>query len=110
MTTFGSRSSATSIAERSACTMVMGVRAPSALVAALPILGSAPILDLRGLALPAQMLRHVLVHVLEHRGDRRDVAVEERAVALGLLLRGGDFRLEVGFRALLLIFRPGARG
>src|SRR5918999_6513186 len=109
MTTFGSRPSITSIAERNACTMVMEVRAAACGVPG-STFTSAAILDLRGLVLPAQVLRHLLVDVLEHRGDRRDVAVEQRAVALGLLLRRRGPGPELGLRLLVLVLRPGADG
>jgi hypothetical protein len=63
-TTLGSRSSITSMAERSAWIMVIG----TVVLPWPPRLFLAPSwLKPPVLALPAQVLRHVLVHVLEHR-------------------------------------------
>ena len=80
-----SRSSITSIAERSAWIIVIRCCRPA--------VGRAPggerlACSCAGLAhLVVQVRRHVLVDVLEHRRERRRVPVEQRAVALGLLLR-----------------------
>ena len=45
-------------------------------------------------ALRHQVLRHLLVHVLEDGLRPRDLPIEQRALALGLLLRRGDLGLE----------------
>src|SRR5690348_3161127 len=49
--------------------------------------------DPQFLALPAQVRRHVLVDVLEHVGGTGRVAAGQRAVALGLLLGRRNHRL-----------------
>src|SRR4051812_31582404 len=88
--------------------MVMAVPGATAGSALESDWGSTPIFDLRQLALAAQVRRHVLVDVLEHRGDRRDVPVEQRAVALRLLLRGGVLGLELLLRRGVPLLRPRA--
>src|SRR5947208_3226594 len=110
MTTLSSRSSITSIAERSACTIVIGERVAVAGAAPTPAFVSAAMLDLRLLALPAQVLWHLLEHVLERRRHARNVTVEQRAVALGVLLRRAHLGLERGLRLAVLVLRPGADG
>src|SRR5215831_863358 len=96
MTTLSSRPSMTSIAERSAWIIVMLAIAASAL-------GS------RLAQLVVQMRRHVLVDVLEHRLERRRVAVEERAVLGRFLERGGDLGVEFLRDRLVLGLGPGAK-
>src|SRR5947208_17114555 len=86
----------TSIAERSAWIIVMLAIASRSVL-------------LPGLTeLVLQVRRHVLVDVLEHRLDRRRVAVEERAVLGRLLERSGDLRVELLRRLLVLFVRPRA--
>src|SRR6187200_396780 len=92
MTTLSSRASITSIAERSAWIIVMAAMSASL-----------------GLAhLVAQVRRDVLVDVLEHRRQRRRVAVEQRAVLRRLLERGTHLGVERLRRLLVLLIRPGA--
>ena len=47
------------------------------------------------LALPAQVLRHVFVHIVEHGRGAGHAAIEQGAVALGLFLRGGYLGLQL---------------
>src|SRR5678815_4851083 len=82
MTTLSSRPSMTSIAERSAWIIVMLAIAALAFGARLA-------------QLVVQVRRHVLVDVLEHRLERRRVAVEERAVLGRFLERGRDLGIEL---------------
>src|SRR6185369_10375467 len=93
MTTLSSRPSITSIAERSAWIMVM-------LAIASTTLGLAQLI--------LQVRRHVLVDVLEHRRDRRRVAVEERAELGRFLERGAHLRIELLGGRLVPGLGPGA--
>src|SRR5206468_5238865 len=93
MTTLSSRASITSIAERSAWIIVMLAIASASFRLAQLIL---------------KMRRHLLVDVLEHRRDRRRVAVEERAVLRRLLQRCAHLRVELLGGGLVLGLRPGA--
>src|SRR5947207_13209723 len=93
MTTLSSRASITSIAERSAWIIVMLATASA---------------SFRLAQLVLKMQRHVLVDVLEHRCDRRRVAVEQRAVLRRLLERGAHLRIELLGGRLVLGLRPGA--
>src|SRR5947208_1775602 len=86
----------TSIAERSAWIIVMLAIASRSVL-------------LPGLAeLVLQVRRHVPVDVLEHRLDRRRVAVEERTVLGRFLERSGDLHVELLRRLLVLFVRPRA--
>src|SRR5580765_2005427 len=92
MTTLSSRPSITSIAERNAWIIVIAATSASL-----------------GLAhLVVQMRWHVLVDVLEHRRQRRRVAVEQRAVLGRLLERCAHLGVERLRGLLVLLVRPGA--
>src|SRR5215831_19913591 len=95
MTTLSSRPSMTSIAERSAWIIVMLAIAASALRPRLA-------------QLVVQVRWHVLVDVLEHRLERRRVAVEERAVLGRFFQRTRDLGVELLHGRFVLGLRPGA--
>src|SRR5215472_485425 len=115
MTTRGSRSSITSMAELSAWTMFMrAIGSPLAgggrrrLGAARLALRLAQLTQL--LLLRLEVGRHVLEHVLEHRQRIERGAAGERAVALGLLPGGVDVGLELLLEPRVPLFGPLAEG
>src|SRR3984885_8685963 len=60
------------------------------------------------LALLAQMTRHLLVDLLEHRRRARLRAIMQRAVALGLLRGVENFRVDLSLHLSVALRAPGA--